>query len=147
MTDSLADTFVGSALTAPLVLPLVASSVFAALAYAWAGIPTNEFALAYLSECAAALSGIGPALWVTGFFVACLLGGARSGLPFVQPHDARESRGVTRFSRTASLWIGGDHALHRVLRGLARACMSLIPVHGTLGKTLGDLAGSTPRLE
>ncbi len=147
MINSLADTFVGSALTAPLALPMVASSVFGALAYAWAGIPPGQFVLAYLSECATALSGIGPALWTAGFFVACLLGGARSGLPFVQPHDALESGGVARYSRTASIWIGGDHAPYRVLHGLTRACMSLIPVHGTHGKTPGDLAGSTPRLE
>ena len=95
---------------APLALPIMASLVFAALAYAWAGIPPNEFALTYLSECATALSGIGPALWTAGFFVACLLGGARSGLPFVQFHDALESGVATRFSRTASMWIRGDHA-------------------------------------
>ena len=128
-------------------MPLVASLVFAALAYAWAGIPPNEFALAYLSECATALSGIGPALWTTGFFVACLLGGARSGLLFLQPHDALESGVVTRFSRTASIWIGGDHAADRVPHGLTWACTSLIRVHGTHGKTPGDLAGSTPRME
>ena len=147
MTNSLADTFVRTSVIAPLALPLVASLVFAALAYAWAGIPPNEFVLAYLSECATALSGIGPALWMAGFFVACLLGGARSGLLFLQPHDALESGVVTRFCRTASIWNRGDHAPDRILHGLIRACTSLIRFHRILGKTPGDLARSTPRME
>ena len=106
----MATTFLRSAVIAPLALPLSASMVFAALAYAWAGIPPHEFIPAYLGECATALSVIGPALWTASFSVACLGGAARFGLLFLRRQGHLECGVVARLSRTTSIWVRSERA-------------------------------------